>query len=404
MDLLSNISAWSYGLWAPSAWVIVAYTLIVTHITIVSVTLYLHRHSAHRALDLHPLLKHFFRFWLWLTTGIGTKTWTAIHRKHHATTDTAEDPHSPQILGLKALLLTGVEIYRAADTQATRDRFGKGTPEDWVERNLYRRFTFLGIGLMLVLNVVLFGPIGLTVWAIQMLWIPFLATGVINGIGHYWGYRNFECPDAATNVFPWGVLIGGEELHNNHHTYPNSAKLSVRPWEFDIGWFWIRVFQLLRLAQPLSTGPVVERVSGKQSIDTDTAWALLNDRFRVMASYANEVVAPLVEEECSRADKATRKLLKRAKSLLCREESLLDEAAWQRIAHLVEANPMLKTLYDLKVQLQQVWAKRGGHSEEMLSALVQWCKDAEETGIQHLSDFVEELKGYTIPGRHAAAL
>ncbi len=399
MDLLLNLENWYYGAWAPeSAWTIVAYTLIVTHITIVSVTLYLHRHSAHRALELHPVLKHFFRFWLWLTTGIGTKSWTAIHRKHHATTDTPDDPHSPQILGLKALLLTGVEIYRQADTAETSDRFGKGTPDDWLERNLYRRFSFLGIGI----NLILFGPIGITVWAVQMMWIPVLATGVINGIGHYWGYRNFECPDAATNVLPWGVLVGGEELHNNHHTYPNSAKLSVKPWEFDIGWFWIRLFQVLKLARPLSTGPVVERVAAKQAIDLDTAWALLNDRFRVMANYANQVVAPLVEEEYHRADTATRQAMKRAKSLLCREPSLLDDAAWNRIMKLVDTNPMLKTIYDLRLQLQQVWAKRGGNSEDMLSDLKQWCLDAEETGIQCLSDFVEELKSYTIPGRAVA--
>jgi fatty-acid desaturase len=242
----------------------VIYTLVVTHITIVCVTVYLHRHSAHRALDLHPALANFFRFWLWMTTGMRTKDWTAVHRKHHAVCETEEDPHSPVIYGIKKVVLEGAELYREGCTEETLQRFGKGTPEDWVERNVYTRYPYLGVSLMMIVNLLLFGPAGLVIWAVQMLWIPFLAAGVINGIGHYWGYRNFECPDAATNIVPWGILIGGEELHNNHHTYPNSAKLSVKPWEFDIGWMWIRLFTVVRLAKPLSTGPVVERVPGAQ--------------------------------------------------------------------------------------------------------------------------------------------
>ena len=386
------------GLLDASFGTMVLYTLVMTHITIVSVTLYLHRYSAHRALELNGALKHFFRFWLWLTTGMLTKEWTAVHRKHHVDCETEEDPHSPQIFGLKKVLWQGAELYgvTAAKSQVL-DRFGKGTPDDWIERNLYSKFKISGVGTMMVIDLMLFGVGGLTVWAIQMMWIPFWAAGVVNGIGHYWGYRNFECPDAARNLVPWGILIGGEELHNNHHTYPNSAKFSVKPWEFDLGWLYVRLFKALGLAQPLSTGPIVEKVAGKDQIDKDTLWAVLNDRFRVMANYAERVVAPVVESEVQRADAATRAVLKRAKTLLTREDTLVDEAGRDDITRAVDGSPVLKTIYDLKQQLQNVWAKRGGDAEVLLSEFKQWCIDAEATGIQALRDFVADLKSYTVP-------
>ena len=251
------------GLWQLSVPAIVLYTLVVTHITIVTVTVYLHRHASHRALDLHPALAHFFRFWNWMTTGMVTVEYAAVHRKHHAKCETEEDPHSPQVMGLGRIMRAGAEAYGEAVTEETLKRYGAGCPDDWIERNLYQRFRSGGVALMLIIDLALFGVIGLTVWAVQMLWIPFFAAGVINGIGHYWGYRNFECPDAARNIAPWGILIGGEELHNNHHTYPNSAKLSVKSWEFDIGWCWIRLFEILGLAKARSTGPVVTKVPGK---------------------------------------------------------------------------------------------------------------------------------------------
>ena len=289
LDWLSN------GFWDLSALGLILFTLVVTHITIISVTVYLHRHSAHRAVDLHPLLQHFFRFWLWLTTGMITKEWTAIHRKHHAFCETPEDPHSPKIQGLSKIVWQGTEAYKAATRQPEiMQRFGSGTPDDWLERNVYSSHNAVGITLLAFINVALFGAIGLTIWAIQMVWIPMFGAGVINGIGHAWGYRNFECPDAATNIVPWAILIGGEELHNNHHTYPNSAKLSQRPWEIDVGWLWIRLFQTFNLAQPRSTGPVARKIPGRRSLDLDTVWALLNDRFSVMSKYADEVVKPLV--------------------------------------------------------------------------------------------------------------
>ena len=392
-----SLPDWWYGIVGLNPWGAILYTLVVTHVTIVSVTVYLHRFSAHRALELHPGLQHFFRFWLWLTTGMVTVEWTAIHRKHHVTTETEDDPHSPRIHGLRAILFRGTEFYRAGATADTVDRYGKGTPEDWLERNVYSRFLFTGIVIVAVADIVLFGSIGIVVFGVQMLWIPFFAAGVINGVGHFWGYRNFECPDAATNIVPWGILIGGEELHNNHHTYPNSAKLSVRPWEIDLGWFWIRCFQLLGLAKPLYTGPVVERVIGKKQIDMDTTWAVLNDRFEVMARYAEEVVGPLVEEEYRRADKATRQMLKRAKSILCREETLIKEVERQRISRIVDNIPVLATIYEMRIELQAVWSKRGGNGDELLIAFKEWCSTAEATGIQALGDFVVELKSYSVP-------
>jgi fatty-acid desaturase len=391
-----------FGLWSPSIGTIVLYTLILTHVTIVAVTVYLHRYSAHRALDLHPALQHFFRFWLWLTTGMTTQQWTAIHRKHHAVCETPEDPHSPRIFGLRTVLLRGAELYGVeAHKGETIERFGRGTPEDWIEYNLYQRYKRLGIALMMAIDVVLFGVIGLTVWAVQMLWIPFLAAGVVNGVGHFWGYRNFECPDAATNIVPWGILIGGEELHNNHHTYPNSAKLSVKPWEFDLGWLWIRLFTAFGLATPHNTGPVSAREPGRNRIDGNTVRAAANDRFRIMARFAERVVAPLVEQECRSATGVTPRTLRRAKNVLCRDETLLDDADRAQIRTLTERSSALRTVYELKQQLLAVWSKRGGDLDDMVAALRDWCHHAEATGIGALSDFVAELKSYTMPTRAA---
>jgi len=238
------------GMFQPSWWGYAVYVLVMTHITIAAVTLYLHRHSAHRALEFHPVVSHFFRFWLWLTTGMRTKEWTAVHRKHHARVETPEDPHSPQIVGIWKVLFSGTELYKKEAANAdTLRRFGEGTPDDWLERRLYTPHNMFGLGIMLAVDVVLFGAIGVTLWAVQMAWIPFFAAGVINGVGHYWGYRTFDTPDASRNIVPWGILIGGEELHNNHHMHPTSARLSNRWWEFDIGWLYIRILAALGLAR-----------------------------------------------------------------------------------------------------------------------------------------------------------
>ncbi len=386
------------GLLDASWQAVVGYTLVVTHITIVAVTVYLHRHSAHRAVELHPVLSHFFRFWLWLTTGMVTKEWTAIHRKHHAKCETEEDPHSPVIKGLGEIFWRGVENYRLARTPETLDRYGAGCPDDWLERRVYEGHPATGIAIMAVINVALFGVIGITIWAIQMVWIPLFAAGVINGIGHYWGYRNFECGDAARNIVPWGILIGGEELHNNHHTYPNSAKLSVKPWEFDVGWMWIRIFSALKLATPRSTGPVAHQVAGKSALDLDTAWAIVNDRFRVMAKYAESVLKPAVRAERSNADQETRKLLKKAQLPLVRHEAVVTEGQREQLNEALAHSDHLTMLYELRGRLQQVWDKRT-NADELMQELLEWCKAAEESGVQSLRDFVAELRTYSVPAR-----
>ena len=393
---------WYQGLLEPSFWQLVLITLALTHVTIVGVTVYLHRYSAHRALELHPALKHFFRFWLWLTTGMVTREWTAIHRKHHAKCETEEDPHSPQILGLKKVLLEGAELYKAGKTPEVVERYGKGCPEDWVERNLYAHSVW-GVSLMMVIDLLLFGVAGLAVWAIQMLWIPLLAAGVINGIGHYFGYRNYECPDAATNIVPWGILIGGEELHNNHHTYPNSARLSQKWFEFDMGWAWIRLFEMLGLAKARSTGPVVARDPDKRVVDVDTAFAVVNDRFRVMDRYAREVVAPMLRAEKARVGASTGLALTRLRKLMVREQSLVSDREQKQLELALEESPSLRAIYEARLRLQEIWRTRGESMEAKLEALRKWCADAEASGIEALREFAEELKAYTIPRKAEAA-
>ncbi len=388
---------WYNGLLDLSAWQLLAVTLLITHVTIVSVTVYLHRYSAHRALELHPALKHFFRFWLWLTTAQNTREWTAIHRKHHAKCETVDDPHSPVIKGLRTVLLTGAELYRAeAENPETLRIYGKNCPDDWLERNVYSRFPLGGIAIMAVIDLALFGALGMTVWAVQMMWIPVWAAGVVNGLGHAVGYRNFECRDAATNLSPWGIIIGGEELHNNHHTYPNSAKLSVKPWEFDMGWAWIQLFSFFGLAKVQRVAPIAHRVAGKGSLDMDTAMAILNNRFQIMAQYRKLVIAPLVKQELAKADASVRHHFRRAKALLSRETSLLDDAHHARIQHLLEESHALKVIYEKRIALQQIWLKTSSNGHDMLEAIKHWISDAEASGIQSLREFAQQLKTYSL--------
>lgn len=388
---------WYNGLLDLSVWQLIAVTLVLTHITIVSVTVYLHRYSAHRSLELHPALKHFFRFWLWLTTSMNTREWTAIHRKHHAKCETPDDPHSPVHKGLGTVLRKGAELYmEEAKNEETLRIYGKNCPDDWIERNLYSRFPIAGVTLMAIIDLALFGVLGITVWAVQMMWIPVLAAGVINGLGHALGYRNFECRDAATNILPWGILIGGEELHNNHHTYPNSAKLSVKKWEFDMGWLWIRLFSLLGLAEVRRTAPIAHRVEGKQTLDMDTAMAILNNRFQIMAQYRKLVIKPAVRSELARMDESVRHLFRRARRLLSRETSLLDDRHQARIQTMLEHSQALKVIYEKRLALQQIWGRTSANSHEMLQALKDWCNQAEESGIKALQEFADSLRTYSL--------
>ena len=375
-------------------WGYVVYTLVVTHITIAAVTVFLHRHQAHRALELHPLPSHFFRFWLWLTTGMLTKTWTAIHRKHHAKCETVEDPHSPQIFGIKKVMWEGAELYRQeGQNKETLQRYGHGTPDDWLERNVYRRDR-IGIAAMLVLNVVLFGPIGLTIWAVQMAWIPLMAAGVINGIGHYWGYRNFQPDDASANVLPWGILIGGEELHNNHHAYPTSARLSNRWYEFDIGWLYIRVLETLRLAQVKKVAPKLRLDAAKTHCDLDTLQSVITHRYEVVAKYAKSLrrtCAGELSELKSRAVSVDRAALKRwlridANSLTENERAKRDE--------VLHHSSNLATIYTMRDELAAIWQRSTASKEQLVRQLEDWCRRAEASGIVALKEFSRRLRSY----------
>jgi stearoyl-CoA desaturase (delta-9 desaturase) len=375
-------------------------TLGMTHITIVAVTVYLHRAQAHRALDLHPAVSHFFRFWLWLTTGMVTKEWVGVHRRHHAKCETVEDPHSPQVLGLRKVLGEGAELYaQAASDRAAVERYGQGTPDDWLERRLYSRFSWHGLGLMLVLDVVLFGVYGIVIWAVQMLWIPIFAAGVINGVGHSFGYRNFEPPDASTNIVPWGILIGGEELHNNHHAFPSSAQLSSKWWEFDIGWMYIRILAALRLAKVRRIAPNPQVVAGKSQLDLETLRAVITSRMHVFARYGKEVMGPVSRQELCRDAGHCKRLVRRARRLLLTEGERLDVAARSSLEQILAKSQTLDTVYQFRERLQEIWDRKAPSQDALLNALQDWCQQAEATGIQALEQFSQNLRGFALkPG------
>jgi len=380
-------------------WGVIVATLVLTHITIVSVTIYLHRYQAHRAIEVSPVVGHFFRFWLWLTTSMITKQWVAVHRKHHAKCETDQDPHSPIAMGINTVLWKGAELYRnEADNNATLNTYGHKTPDDWLENNLYSgRTNKLGIAIMLVLNVVMFGPIGITVWAIQMAWIPFWAAGIINGAGHYVGYRNFEVSDASTNLVPWGIIIGGEELHNNHHAFGSSAKFSVKKWEFDIGWMYIQILQFLGLAKVKKVAPQPRLDANKSEIDNDTVMALVANRFQVMSNYARQVVKNVYKEEVTRTrDGVSRFQLKRARKLLTRDSFLMDPTSKENLAKALSSHQTLDVVYDFRQRLEAIWQKTADSQEQLLAAIQEWCRQAEETGITALQDFAQSLKNYSL--------
>jgi stearoyl-CoA desaturase (delta-9 desaturase) len=392
------------GLLDLSWWQLLLATLALTHVTIAAVTIYLHRAQAHRGLDLHPVVAHFFRFWLWLTTGMVTKEWVSIHRKHHARCETADDPHSPQVLGIRKVFWQGAELYRAAAADPEiGERFGRGTPDDWLERRVYSAHSGLGVALMLVIDLLLFGPIGLTVWAVQMLWIPVLAAGVINGIGHYWGYRNYESPDAARNILPWGILIGGEELHNNHHAFPSSAKLSSKWWEFDIGWLYIRLLSALGLARVKKVAPKPRVIAGKEVVDMDTLRAVVVSRMHVLARYAQDVLMPVSSSELCKSELSCRKLKRQARKLLLQREGSLDRAARRSLQALLEQSQALETVYQYRQRLREIWEKTASSQENLLQSLQEWVRQAETSGVEALEEFAHTLRGYSLPQGPAPA-
>ncbi|KVE23573.1 aminotransferase [Burkholderia singularis] len=392
LDFLSN------GLLRFSWWQIVLFALAVTHVTIVGVTVYLHRCQAHRALDLHPVVSHFFRFWLWMTTGMLTGQWASIHRKHHAKCETEEDPHSPQTRGIWKVLLEGAELYRAeAKNEETMRKYGHGTPNDWLERNVYSKYPILGVSLMMVIDVALFGLVGLTVWAVQMIWIPFWAAGVVNGLGHFWGYRNFNSADASTNLFPWGIVIGGEELHNNHHTFATSAKLSNKWYEFDIGWMYIRIMSAFGLAKVKKIAPTPRLAARKTVLDQETLQAVLSNRYEVMARYAKTLKRAYRQELAHLKELGAREkyqLMHGARKWFHKDEAGLDEPQKRLLPEIFANSQKLHTFFQLRAELASIWERSNASREQLLAQLQDWCHRAEQSGIKALQEFATRLSRY----------
>ena len=390
VDLILNWLSNGYLDWA--WWQILVFTLVVTHITIAAVTIYLHRCQAHRALDLHPIMSHFFRFWLWLTTGMVTKEWAAIHRKHHAKCETVNDPHSPQVLGISTVLFRGAELYKEESrNRETLEKFGHGTPDDWLEHKLYAKFSWQGVALMLIVDVFLFGAIGLTVWAVQMLWIPITAAGIINGIGHYWGYRNYDCEDAATNIFPWGILIGGEELHNNHHTFATSAKLSSKWYEFDIGWMYIQILSAVGLAKVKKTSPKPV-LSHLRPADQGTLEAIIANRYEIMARYSKTLRNFFSNEMQHMHELASH--LKDARTWLGKDEARLTTEEQAKLEELMTTNIQLRKMIEMRRDLHAIWGRSNATGDQLLSQLHEWCQRAEDSGLSSLRDFSLRLRRY----------
>jgi stearoyl-CoA desaturase (delta-9 desaturase) len=376
-------------------WGYVLVILGLTHVTIASITIYLHRHQAHRSLELHPLPSHFFRFWLWLTTGMVTKEWTAIHRKHHAKCETVDDPHSPQIVGIRKVLREGSELYRAeAKNRETLERYGHGTPDDWLERNLYDKHSRKGVALMLIINIILFGPMGLTIWAIQMAWAPIFAAGIINGVGHFWGYRNFQAEDASRNVVPWGILIGGEELHNNHHAYATSARLSNKWYEFDIGWMYICILKSLGLAQVKKVAPKLRLDAAKTKCDLDTLQAVISHRYEVLAKYAQSLKHTLAKEIDHLKDASLGVDRSTLKRWVLADSRTLQEDERIKLNLVLSKTTTLDKVYKMREELTAVWQRSTMSKDELVKQLEDWCHRAEESGIEVLQNFSRRLRCY----------
>ena len=387
------MSEYLYGLLDLSFWACVAVTFGLIQVSMMAVTLYLHRDQAHRAIDLHPAIRHFFRLWIWLTSGMVTREWVAIHRKHHAMVEREGDPHSPVVFGLKTVLLEGAELYRAESARTeTLEKYGRGTPDDWLERNVYARSSVAGIGLLFVIDIVRFGIPGITVWAFQMLAMPVFAAGVINGLGHATGYRNYESDDASTNLVPIAVLVGGEELHNNHHAFPTAAKFSHRWWEFDIGWMYITVLKALGLCKVRRLAPRPRFAAVPRKVDVQTLRAVLQNRMHVLRDYTRQVTVPVLRSE-SRANRDNA-LLQRARALLVRRPQLLDEAARARLAALLEQNNALRTVHEFHLRLQDLWEQANVSNDKLVCQLHDWCVQAEASGVKALQDFSAHLRGY----------
>ena len=364
--------------------------LLLCQLTMMSSTLYLHRSATHRGVDFHPVITHWFRFWSWLSTGMVTKEWVAIHRKHHAKCETDEDPHSPRVKGLSNVLWRGVDLYReAALDKAMLEQYGKGTPNDWIERNLYSKHPMLGVSILLIAYVALFGAPGLTIWALHMCWMPFHGAGIINGLGHWWGYRNFDTSDAATNLTPWGVWIGGEELHNNHHAFPSSAKFALRKYEFDIGWFVISILSKLHLAKVLRVAPELDVRPNINVPDAETLRAIMTHRWQVATDYFQVVLKPQFKQDA-------KNLPRRLRNAFRSEGKWLDETHREKLNRFIADSPQLATLMAYRERLLAIYELRSAEVDAKMIALRVWCAEAENSGIAALEEFSFRLKGYAL--------
>ena len=391
LDFLSN--GLTQAGWATK----LVYLLVVTQLTIFTVTLFYHRSATHRGVDFHPVLVHFFRFWGWLTTGMVVKEWVAIHRKHHAKVETEEDPHSPQIFGIKKVFWDGVSLYRdASENKEDMEKYGKGTPDDWLERKFYGGHPYWGPTLMLFIDLALFGAIGVAMWAVQMIWIPFWAAGFVNGIGHWWGYRNFESSDTATNISPWGFWIGGEELHNNHHAFPSSAKFALRKWEFDIGWAAICAFRAVGMAKVLRVAPTLNLRPNVSLPDSETLKGLLTHRFHAMTDYYRNVILATLRDEVVHAGDTVKSVPRRLRRAMADGGKWLDTEGRERMQAVMARRPTLATVCDFRTRLNNVLEERG--AENALKNLQAWIHEAEQSGIRSLQEFAQRLKGYSAAG------
>lgn len=392
----SLLSFLDTGLLDLSWWAVVLCTLAMIFVTTLATTLFLHREQTHRGLDLHPAVQHFFRAWLWMTTGIVTKEWVAIHRKHHARCETEDDPHSPVVLGIGKVLLEGAELYRAeARKPETIIKYGRGTPDDWMERNVYSSHTWAGIVLMILIDVTLFGALGIAVLAAQMAAMPVMSAGVINGIGHWWGYRNFECKDAATNIMPWGIWFGGEELHNNHHAYPSSAKFALRGGEFDVGWMVIRMLERCGLARVRRVAPVLDHVE-REHLDLEGVRAIIMARLHVLRDYTRTVTLPTLADEWNQFGDARRRMWRRAKAALVREHLLLDDDARAHLDLMLSRSEVLNTVHQYRERLKALWEGSSASNEALVNGFREWIHEAERSGIESLERFAQRLRGYRL--------
>jgi stearoyl-CoA desaturase (Delta-9 desaturase) len=389
-----------YGLLNFSFWGYLGFTLVVMQLTLAGVTLYLHRDQAHQSIVLHPALRIFFRVWLWLTTAMITREWVAVHRKHHAMCEREGDPHSPVVFGLNKVLLEGAELYQIeAANSETVAKYSRGCPDDKLEHFLIRNEN-LGIQILFAAYILLLGVPGIIVYAIQMLTIPVLAAGVINGLGHAKGYRNFECDDAATNLVPWALFVGGEELHNNHHAFPTSAKFSVQWWEFDMGWLFISLMKPLGLVTVRRTAPKPKLAAAPRAVDIETLQAVLMNRMNVLRSYTRSVTLPVLKKE---AETSAHDFMAKAKKLLVRNPVLLDNFSKQHLSELLEANQSLKTVHEYRERLMALWDQAHMTNDNLVAHLRKWCAEAETSGVRALEEFSQNLREYIMQPQPARA-